>query len=82
MSAARHLRVAPDPAEFLRADITAVCLQIDRRLGNPPGTAERGTYFWLWPPEDVSSLDVLTRLHTDAVTFLHTLITDHTEPPE
>lgn len=65
------LRLAVDPALLLRQDITAVCAQIDRRTGNPVGTAERGTYYWLWPPADVVSLDVLRSLHRDAVDMLH-----------
>lgn len=67
----RHL--PPTEAEILRQDITAVCAQADRRLGNPLGTAERGIYFWYWPASSVSSINVLTRLHADAVAFLHTL---------
>lgn len=63
MSAVRRLHVAPEPADLLRQDIAEVCNQIDRRLGNPPSTAKRGVYFWLWPPESVESLDVLTNLH-------------------
>jgi hypothetical protein len=70
MTAARRPRVAPTPAEFLRTDITDICAQIDRRLGNPPGTAEHGLYFWWWPPGGVDSLDVLQALHTDALRFL------------
>ena len=58
-------------AELLRQDITAACAQIDRRLGNPAGTAERGVYFWYWPASSVSSVDVLVvQLHADAVAFL------------
>ena len=63
----------PTEAEQLRQDITAVCAQADRRLGNSAGTAERGVLFWYWPASSVSNLDVLTRLHADAVAFLHTI---------
>ncbi|MCB1290350.1 hypothetical protein [Mycolicibacterium sp.] len=63
-----HLRIAPEPSEILRAEITELAAQIDRRLGNPPGTAERGIYFWYWPRVD--DLDVLTALHADAARFL------------
>ena len=75
MTAARHLHVVPSEAELLAADIRNICQQIDRRLGNRPGTAARGTYFWLWPPDPLPDVSVLTRLHADAVKFLHTLIT-------
>ena len=70
MNAARHLRIAPHPAEILRAEITALCAQVDLRLGNPPGTAERGIYFWHWPPDSVTDPAVLARLHADAVALL------------
>ena len=63
-----HLRIAPEPSEILRAEITELAAQIDRRLGNPPGTAERAIYFWFWPRVD--DLDVLTALHADAARFL------------
>ena len=69
-----HLRIAPEPSEILRAEITELAAQIDRRLGNPPGTAERAIYFWFWPRVD--DLDVLTRLHADAVGFLAAALTD------
>lgn len=72
MSAARHLHVAPTDAEVLADEIAAICDQIDRRLGNPPDTAEAGLYFWLWPPGDLDT-DVLAALHADAVAYLHTL---------
>ncbi|HOB50963.1 MAG TPA: hypothetical protein PKK01_16880 [Mycobacterium sp.] len=75
MSAARRLRIAPTAAEVLADEISAICEQIDRRLGNPPGTAEAGLYFWLWPPGDLDA-DVLTALHADAVTFLLDLTTN------
>ena len=70
----RHLAVAPDPADVLRADIRAICRQVDVRLGNPPGTAERGLYFHLWPPQGVTNVDVLVELHRDAVKFLCDLV--------
>jgi len=63
-----HLRIAPEPSEIRRAEITELAAQIDRRLGNPPGTAERAIYFWFWPRVD--DLDVLTALHADAARFL------------
>jgi hypothetical protein len=69
-AAKRHLRAAPDPAEVLRHEIAEICAQIDVRLGSRAGTAERGTYFWYWPPRDITSIKVLTRLHADAVRFL------------
>jgi len=73
VSAARRLHVAPSPDEILRVDIAAICAQIDMRLGNPPGTAERGTYFWHWPPHDGMDLEVLARLHADAAALLFTI---------
>ena len=75
MTAARRLRVAPSEAELLAGEISDICQQIDRRLGNRPGTAARGTYFWLWPPDPLPDVSVLIRLHVDSVKFLHTLIT-------
>ena len=60
----------PTEAQLLRNEITAICHQTDRRLGNPPGTAEQGLYFWLWPPTDLDA-ETLTNLHTSAVKFLH-----------
>lgn len=80
MTAARHLAVAPTEAEVLGEEITAVCAQIDRRLGNRPGTAERGLYFWLWPPADLA-VDVLVRLHADGIKFLHNLTTTERTTP-
>ena len=64
------LRVAPTPAETLRQEIAEVCGQIDRRLGRPMGATEVGLYFWFWPATDITSLDVLERLHADAVAAL------------
>lgn len=75
MSAARHLRMAPSPEDVLRLEIAEVCAQIDLRLGNPPGTAARGIYFWFWPPGSVTSPTVLTRLHADAVVLLFDIVT-------
>ncbi len=79
MTAARHLAIAPTEAAVLADEIRAVCDQIDRRLDNRPGTAERGLYFWLWPPADLDA-DVLANLHADAVRFLHTITTDKRTP--
>lgn len=73
MSAARHLRAAPDPAVILREDIRELCRQIDMRLGHRPGTAERGCFFWYWPPDEITDPVVLARLHADAATFLATI---------
>lgn len=73
MTAARHLSIAPSPAELLAADIREMCQQIDRRLGNRPGTAERGLWFWLWPPERPEP-DVVARMHSDAAEFLGRVI--------
>jgi hypothetical protein len=69
---AGHLHAAPTEAALLTAEIAGICQQIDRRLGNPPGTAEGGLYFWLAPPGGQSA-EVLTRLHADAAEFLHNL---------
>lgn len=71
MSAARRLRIAPEPGEVLRAEISDICAQIDRRLGSPPRTAERAIWFWYWPPDSTTTTAVLTRLHADAVGTLH-----------
>ncbi|MDQ1308231.1 MAG: hypothetical protein QG671_4065 [Actinomycetota bacterium] len=73
MNAARHLRIAPTEAEVLAEEISAICEQIDRRLGNPPGTAERGCYFHLWPLDVELACEVLSTLHADATAYLHTL---------
>jgi len=75
MTAARHLSVAPDPAGVLQREIAEVCVQIDGRLGNPRGTAERGVYFWHWPPHPAQTVETLAALHADAVAFLHKLTT-------
>jgi hypothetical protein len=64
------LRPTPTSVDLLRQDIADICQQIDRRLDNKPGTAERGTYFWYWPPEEIHSTEVLAALHSDAVEFL------------
>ena len=74
-AAVRHLAVVPTEAETLVDEIRGICDQIDRRLHNRPGTAERGVWFWFWPPDPAVSIDVLTRLHADAVAYLNTLIT-------
>ncbi len=63
----------PTPAQLRRQAITTVCAQIDQRLGNRRGTAERGLWFWLWPPHPNTSTEVLNRLHADAVGFLNDL---------
>lgn len=65
----------PSEAELLVYDIATVCAQIDTRLGNPLGTAERGCYFWYGPPPrpDLSP-DVLAALHRDAVEMLHSIV--------
>jgi hypothetical protein len=81
MSAARHLRVTPSAAEVLRQEISDLCVQIDRRLHNRPGTAERGLYAWFWPPDPSTPLNVLTNLHADACKFLHTIVTAPKEKP-
>ena len=60
-------------ADTLRSEIAQVCLQIDRRLHNPPGTAERGLYFWYWPPVPSLGADTLAALRADAVEFLAAL---------
>jgi len=75
VSAARRLRIAPTAAEVLADEISAICEQIDRRLGNPPGTAENGIYFWLGPP-GWQSAEVLATLHRDALAFLLDLTTN------
>lgn len=79
LRSARRLRVA-DPAEVLRQEISVLCEQIDRRHGNRPGTAERAVYFWWWPPDAVSSVDVLAQLHADAARFLLDAIHPEGEP--
>jgi len=68
-------------AELLVDEIRAICHQIDRRLDNRLGTAERGLYFWLWPPDPAVSIEVLTRLHADAIEFLHNLTTTERTTP-
>lgn len=66
MSAARRPRIAPSDAEVLADEIAELAAQIDRRLGNPPGTAERGCYFHYWPLDDELPCEVLSALHADA----------------
>lgn len=82
MTAARRLHLAPTESEVLADEIAEVCAQIDRRLGNPRGTAERGCYAHLWPLDMELACAVLTALHADAVEFLHTLTaaTERTQP--
>jgi len=81
MTAARKLQHAPTAPQVLREEIYQIGRQIDRRLGNRPGTAERGIYFWLWPPDSLNDLGVLARLHADAIEFLHDLTTTPKETP-
>lgn len=59
----------------LRDRITEVCVEIDSRLGNKHGTAERGCYFWYWPPEPNIGVEVLVALHRDAVAMLDSIVT-------
>ena len=80
-AAARHLAVVPTEAETLVDQIRAICDQIDRRLDNRPGTAERGVWFWLWPPDPAVSIEVLTRLRADAIEFLHNITTTEGTAP-
>lgn len=75
MTAARKLKPTPTEPEILRDEIRAICEQIDRRNGTTPGTAERGLYGYYWPPHPFMDLDVLIRLHADALIFLHALTT-------
>ena len=65
-------------AQQLITDIKSISAQIDRRLDNKPGTAERGLYHWHWPPTPTTSIEVLTNLHADSVAFLHTITTKPT----
>ena len=71
---ARRLTIAPAPEDLRRQHIGELCAQTDLHLGNPPGTAERGIYFWHWPPE-IPGAETLTALYADAVELLHTVIT-------
>ena len=82
MTAARKLLAPPTEAESLRAEISGLGHQIDRRLGNRPGTAERGLWFWLWPPHPETSIDVLTRLRADAQKYLHDLTSTKETPTQ
>ena len=75
MSAARHLHITPTAAEVLSDEISELAAQIDRRLANRPGTAERAIYFWLYPLDDELPCEVLSALHSDAVAYLHDLTT-------
>ena len=70
MTAAKRHCAAPDPAAVLHAEIDAVCRQIDRRTGAPPGTALKATYLHWWPPEPGDCVEVLARLHHDAAVML------------
>lgn len=62
------------PVETLRADIAVICEQIDRRLANPTGRAEKCIYAYYWPPRDINSVDTLTALHRDAADYLYQLL--------
>lgn len=73
MSAARRLRIAPTAAEVLADEISELAAQIDRRLANRPGTAEQAIYFWHGPP-GWQGVDLLTRLHADAVALLAQIV--------
>jgi len=67
----------------LRRHITAICARIDRHTGAPPGTAERGCFFWLWPPVDGLDTAVLQQLRADAASMLRSITrsaTDHHQP--
>ena len=68
----------PKPAAVLEAEIDAVCRQIDRRTGAPPGTAVRAVYWHYWPPQPGTCVEVLTRLHADAAQFLAALTREAT----
>jgi hypothetical protein len=57
-------------ADELKAGIAAAAAKLDARYGNPPGVALRGIYFWFYPPEDVTGIDVLENLHADAIRFV------------
>ena len=70
MTAVCQLDATATTAKVLRQEIAEVCVRIDRRLGNRRGTAERGLWFWLWPPHPDTSRDVLDRMYADALTFL------------
>lgn len=59
-----------DPAAILRSQIAHISAEVDKRLGNKPGTCHRAVYFWLWPPQDNTSIPVLENLRTDAVVWL------------
>lgn len=60
-------------ADTLRSEIARLCIQIDLGLDNPIGTAERGLYFWYWPPVPSLDVDTLAALRADAVEFLAAL---------
>ena len=68
-------------AEALVEDIAAICAQADRRLGNRVGTAERGVWFWYYPPHPNVGTEVLTALHRDAVAFLAGIVTGRPKAP-
>ena len=70
-----------DDAEALVEEIAAICAQIDRRLGNRAGTAEKGIWFWHYPPHPNAGTEVLTALHRDAVAFLAGIVTGRPKAP-
>jgi hypothetical protein len=70
----QHLHPATAEVDTLRAEIEQVAAQLDRRHGDPPDTALRAIYLWLWPPQDCRSAEVLAALHAEAVGFLHSVI--------
>lgn len=70
MTAACKIQHAPTEAQVLCEQIHEIGLQIDRRLGNRAGTAEKGVWFWYWPPHPGVGVEVLTALRRDAVEFL------------
>jgi hypothetical protein len=57
-------------ADELKAGIVAAAAELDRLNGTNPGTAERGIYFWYWPPSESTGIDVLRKLYADAIGFV------------
>ncbi len=78
---AGHSISARDDAEALVDDIAAICKQVDDRLGNRAGIAERGVWFWYYPPDPNVGVEVLTALHRDAVAFLAGIVTGRPTAP-
>ena len=70
VKAANRAVATPEATAILHAEIEAVCRQIDRRTGAPPGTAQKATYLYWWPPAPTDCVEVLACLHADAVIFL------------